>query len=894
MTNGIEGLHEKLCAYVLGEADEATRVEVERELAASAELRAEKARIESTIGLVKSALGGDEVLSAERTEQVLTAAKQPPSRSPIQSKGRPWYTLPAMKLAAGLSAVAIGYIAFQAANRQEGAAITGYGTDAHENAFVQHADGKLTPYGESAQKRAESQLGEKLAAARSKGTFNGPGDTVPPVNAPTVADAQSMEALRSLGYAGDESGRTRSKDQKSDAVVAALDALDGRADASSSYPFEGDASQQMGIDAEALKKERRESLEGGTAIGVGHGGTSIGVGSGGHSGAPNAAFSKRPGDAMLAGESASSAPVVVDAQTAAELNEASRRALRASKPGSPGPGPSSPSGESVAAAAAPVTERFRALGYVEDDDAQPAHGAGASGSNEFFLGQGWRGIPRAEERLHFPSPEERERYIDDECRRIVTWCRPRPNERPRDMFFRFWGDNGFEFASLDAQSTFSVDVDTASYVLARRYIDEGNVPTKAQVRTEEFVNYFKPDVAAPTEGTFRIHTDLAPSRFSNDQARWMLRVVVRGRDVSKEERKPLALTFVIDTSGSMKEQNRLETVKHSLRLLASQLDAHDRIAVVRYSDEASIVLPMTSAAQRATIETAIEVMQPQGSTNSEAGLKLGYAIALDNLDSNATNRVVFLSDGVANRGETDPVKLSDTVKSIRERGVYLNTIGVGMNNHNDVFLEQLANKGDGVCNYVDTSAEAKKVLVDRFTGAFEPIARDVKVQVEFDPAQVHRYRLLGYENRAIADKDFRNDKVDAGEVGAGHSVTAMYDVVLKSTATSPLTVRLRHKGPDAKKDDAATENTYGMDAASLFGAFDQAPQTFRFAAAVTAFAEVLRQSPHAKEYSLADVLTVAKGGAGDARDQQEMVELVKKAAALSGAAKPEAANKVAN
>lgn len=857
MTNGIEGLHEKLCAYVLGEADEATRVVVERELAASAELRAEKARVESTIGLVKSALGGDETLSAEKTEQVLTAAKPPPVRSP----SRPWYTRPSMKIAAGLSAVALGYLAFY--------------PQLHPESF-QSASKKERFAERVAKKGTSPQLGEKLADANSTGAYRGPSDGVPPSNAPTVAGAQSMEALRSLGYAGDESGRARSKDQKSDAVVAALDALDGRADASSNYAFEGDAAQQMGIDAEALKKERRESLDRSVPVDYPSGGTSIGVGSGGHSGAPNAAFSKRPGDALLTGESASSKP--------AASGPVSRFGLGAPKgrPSGPsGPGVSSPSADGVATAAAP--ERLQAPGYVEADDAQPAHGAVTTGDNEFFLGQGWRGIPRAEERLHFPSPEERERYIDDECRRIVTWCRPRPNERPRDMFFRFWGDNGFEFAGLDAQSTFSVDVDTASYVLARRYINEGNVPTKAQVRTEEFVNYFKPDVAAPSEGTFRIHTDLAPSRFSNDSARWMMRVVVRGRDVSKEERKPLALTFVIDTSGSMKEQNRLETVKHSLRLLASQLDAHDRIAVVRYSDDASIVLPMTSAAQRATIETAIEVMQPQGSTNSEAGLKLGYAIALDNLDSNATNRVVFLSDGVANRGETDPVRLSDTVKSIRERGVYLNTIGVGMNNHNDVFLEQLANKGDGVCNYVDTSAEAKKVLVDRFTGAFEPIARDVKVQVEFDPAQVHRYRLLGYENRAIADKDFRNDKVDAGEINAGHQVTALYEIERTSQASEkPLaTVRLRWKAPRVAGQtseaegagEQATEIAQPVLASQATG-FEGAGTGYRRAVIAAQFAEFLRRSVHARNDSFDELIAEAQKLEREAPDA-ELSELVR-------------------
>jgi Ca-activated chloride channel family protein len=489
------------------------------------------------------------------------------------------------------------------------------------------------------------------------------------------------------------------------------------------------------------------------------------------------------------------------------------------------------------------------------------------------------------------TPEQRERFVDEQCRRILEYCYRRPDERPRDMYFRFWGDNAFQLAALDAQSTFSVDVDTASYTLARRYLNEGHLPEKAQVRTEEFVNYFKPDVAAPREGTFAIQTELAPSRFSNDANRTMLRVAVRGREVTKQERKPLALTFVIDCSGSMQEQNRLEMVKHAIRLLVNQLDANDSIAIVAFSSDARMVLPMTSAARKDLIESALYPLKPENSTNSEAGLRMGYEAALAGINANAQNRVVFLSDGVANVGETDPSRLADGVKRIREKGIYLNSIGVGMNNHNDALLEQLADKGDGVCNYIDSLDEARRVMVDNFTGAMETIARDVKIQVEFDPAQVYRYRLLGYENRFIANQDFRNDKIDAGEVGAGHQVCALYELELaakpaQDAAPKPLaTVRLRWKAPrDVRHPDANEEASeiakpvVARETTSYEGA------SFGYKRAVVAaqFAEFLRRSTHARNRSFDDLLAEATKltKQGEDKDVSELAALIEKSRSL--------------
>ena len=442
-------------------------------------------------------------------------------------------------------------------------------------------------------------------------------------------------------------------------------------------------------------------------------------------------------------------------------------------------------------------------------------------------------------------------------REIARTCPSLPDESPRDMFYRVWGDNPFELTALDRLSTFSADVDTASYALARRYLAQGQLPTKAQVRTEEFVNYFRGDVVPPTEGAFRLQMELAPSLFGESSDTWMLRVALRGREVTKQERTPLALTFVIDVSGSMEEDGRLELVKHSLRMLASQLDANDTLSIVKFSSDASLVLPATSARHRDLIESAIEPLVPEGGTNTEAGLRMGYAQAVAALTRGTQNRVVLLTDGVANIGITDPDALVRLVESSRRQGVLLNTVGVGMDNHNDHLLEQLADKGDGVCNYVDDQREVRRALVDNFTGAFETIARDVKLQVEFDPRQVERYRLLGYENRALADADFDNAKVDAGEVGAGHQVVALYEIVRARGGDGPLaTARVRWKDPyqsgvaDAESNEVERKLETQLGARDAIGAYGQASAGYRRSVLVAQFAEFLRRSIHARHDSL--------------------------------------------
>jgi Mg-chelatase subunit ChlD len=599
------------------------------------------------------------------------------------------------------------------------------------------------------------------------------------------------------------------------------------------------------------------------------------------------------------GNGGPSSPSPAGPSTPAPAREVKRVKSKSNGPHNPGPNPTPE---------AKVHDSLRGLGYVGGDEDGEAADSGRfrralDGHEESEVIElddldRWQEVSKRKklrfeddgDELDFDVEYDREGrkrdyagrriYTEDELdalaaqrsERVLKSCRRLPNERPNMMFFRFYGDNGFELAHIDPQSTFGADVDTASYTLARRYLRDGLLPEKAQIRTEEFVNYFKPDLAPPAADSpipFAVHTELGVSRYGRDQwasdksagtERYMLRVGVRGKEVAREERQPLQLTFVVDTSGSMKEGGRMELVKHALRLLITELDARDSIALVAFSNEARQILPMTSAANRGLIETAIHGLNPDGGTNAEAGLRMGYETAGLTLAPGNHSRVVLLSDGVANIGQTDQDRVNEDVRKQRERGIYLNTVGVGMGNHNDVFLEQLANKGDGLCNYVDDEREARRALVENFTGAFETIARDLKVQVEFDASQVYRYRLLGYENRAIADVDFRNDKVDAGEVGAGHQVVALYELELTGNASeAPLAkVNVRWKAPTGagrhpEEDVAAGEFSFPVTNAPL-GAFEATSLGFQRDACVAQFAEIMRRSVHARGDSLDDLI----------------------------------------
>lgn len=469
---------------------------------------------------------------------------------------------------------------------------------------------------------------------------------------------------------------------------------------------------------------------------------------------------------------------------------------------------------------------------------------------------------------------------------IVNHLRPvEVDESPRDMFFRYYGDNPFVDNAQDNLSTFAIDVDTASYPMARKYLAENKLPPRAAIRSEEFLNYFDHELAPPTEGDFAVHLQAAPTPFTEGSKNILLKVGVKGREVSSAERKPLNLVFVIDKSGSMRENNRMELVKRSLELLVDQLREDDRVGIVSFDSSGHIVMESTAGAERWKLREALRQMDPGGSTNAAEGLYLGYEMLSRNYQEGATNRVILASDGVANTGETDQQRILDRIADFTSRQVDLTTIGVGMNNHNDVFLEQMANKGDGSCHYVDDFDEAKHVFIDRFSGTMQTIARDVKIQVEFDDANVLRWRQIGYENRSLQDNQFRDDRVDAGEVGAGHEIVALYEVQLKNEWTdgaegSLATVRLRWKPDGAERSQEtgvvpAVEQPFAIDLGQVEPQWKETSPHFRLAAVTAQYAEFMRRSYHVRGDSYAVLQAAADRLALELSADEKVRELSK-------------------
>lgn len=450
--------------------------------------------------------------------------------------------------------------------------------------------------------------------------------------------------------------------------------------------------------------------------------------------------------------------------------------------------------------------------------------------------------------------------------------------------------NPFVETSQDRLSTFALDVDTGSYTAARNYIEAGTLPPYSTVRVEEFVNYFRYDYPVPEESAFGIYVDGAPSPFGGQGMQpgslpntQIVRVGIQGRRISDAQRKDAVLTFVIDISGSMAEPNRLPLVKQGLRLLVNELRPSDEVGIVTYGDTAALVLEHTKASERDKILQAIDSLQNDGSTNAEEGLRMGYELASKNFKADTINRVILCSDGVANVGETSPEGIRQKIRDYTKQGILLTTVGFGMGDYNDHLMEQLADDGDGNYAYVDTIQEAKRIFVENLTGTLQVIAKDAKLQVEFNPAVVSRYRLIGYENRDVADVDFRNDTVDAGEIGAGHTVTALYEIEMIGANNGPaLTVQMRYADPTTGN---VTELKEPFEAGEIAADFAAATPRFQLAVAVAAFAEQLRDSPSARSSSLADVLTIAQRIApllANDQDVQEFVQLVTKAGVIKG------------
>lgn len=429
---------------------------------------------------------------------------------------------------------------------------------------------------------------------------------------------------------------------------------------------------------------------------------------------------------------------------------------------------------------------------------------------------------------------------------------PPSGREPYDMFFEDYGVNPLIDTEDDHLSTFALDVDTGSYTVMRNYLTDGNLPPPESVRVEEYVNFFDQGYETPpAHQAFAISIDGAPSPFTQTERYQMLRVGIQGYEVADFERKDASLTFVIDVSGSMDMDNRLGLVKRSLELLVEQLHSSDTVSIVVYGSDARVVLDPTRGSDKGEILDAIYSLRPEGATNAEAGLRLGYKMAMRAYNPGGINRVILCSDGVANVGLTGPDAILEEIDHYVEEGVTLTTIGFGMDNYNDTLMEQLADNGDGFYAYVDDMDEARRLFIDEITGTLQTIALDAKVQVDFNPDVVMRYRLVGYENRAVADDQFRDNSVDAGEIGAGHSVTALYEVKLYPEAHGNLaTVFMRWQDPDTRQ---VVELARDFHTGELEREFEDANPYFQWSVVVAEYAEILKESYWAEDTSLADV-----------------------------------------
>ncbi|MEE8169664.1 MAG: VWA domain-containing protein [Phycisphaerae bacterium] len=459
-------------------------------------------------------------------------------------------------------------------------------------------------------------------------------------------------------------------------------------------------------------------------------------------------------------------------------------------------------------------------------------------------------------------------------------------------------DNLFRDVRRFPLSTFGIDVDTASYANVRRFLRSGRLPPRDAVRIEELLNYFDYDYAAP-DGDAPFSVDVAIVDCPWRPEHRLARIALKGVEFEQTERPPCNLVFLIDVSGSMQPADKLPLLKQAMRLLVDQLNEYDRVGIVVYANNARVVLPSTTANNRDTLMHAIDNLAASGSTNGGAGIQMAYDMAGENFVEGDVNRVILASDGDFNVGITDRNELKRLIAAEARRGVFLSVLGFGTGNLKDATLETLADRGDGHYAYIDDLDEARRVLVEQLQANLVTIARDVKVQIEFNPAVVGAHRLIGYENRVLAARDFNDDRKDAGDIGAGHTVTALYELVpvgrlpgidalkyqpptepdARPVSDETLTLKLRYKLPD---EDASRLMTFAI--LDPGASFAEAPRDVKFAAAVAGFGMILRDSPYRGNWTLQDVLAVGEDGLGEDRDtsRSEFIDLVRRAQALFG------------
>lgn len=480
-----------------------------------------------------------------------------------------------------------------------------------------------------------------------------------------------------------------------------------------------------------------------------------------------------------------------------------------------------------------------------------------------------------------------------EPRRVATQAYQYPSQPLDTERYPNAQSNPIKRVADDPVSTFSVDVDTAAYSNVRRFLQDGQRPPSDAVRVEELVNYFDYGYARPEDRTtpFSSYVALAPSPWSGE--RQILHVGIQGFDVPRAEAPPLNLVFLIDTSGSMMGPDRLPLAQKSLSLLIEQLRPQDRVAMVAYAGSAGAVLAPTDGRQKLKMRCALGALHGGGSTAGGQGLSLAYALAKQNFDPKAVNRVILVTDGDFNVGVADPAKLKDFVSDQRKSGVYLSVYGYGRGNYNDSMMQALAQNGNGTAAYVDSLQEARKLFRTDFTRSLFPIADDVKIQIEFNPAQVSEYRLIGYETRLLNREDFNNDQVDAGEVGAGASVTALYEITpagakassdpLRYGRAAPATggggelafLKIRYKLPGQAKSQLIQRP---ITQAQLSPTLRAAPEPTQWAVAVAGFGQKLKRDPRVSDgFGWNDILTLAQSGRGadPYGERAEFVQLVR-------------------
>ncbi len=450
-------------------------------------------------------------------------------------------------------------------------------------------------------------------------------------------------------------------------------------------------------------------------------------------------------------------------------------------------------------------------------------------------------------------------------------------------------ETGFINAGRDPLSTFSIDVDTAGYANVRRFVQGGSLPPAGAVRIEEMVNYFSYDYPKPTgRNPFALSAEVGPSPFHPGYQ--LARIGLAARDLAREQLPPSNLVFLVDVSGSMDAPNKLPLLQQALHLLIDQLGERDRVALVVYAGADRVVLPPTAAHRREAIRAAIDQLRTGGSTHASSGIRTAYELARQSFLPGGNNRVILASDGDFNVGVTSRDELQRLIEREREGGVYLTVLGFGMGNYHDDTMEVLADKGNGNYAYIDSLLEARKVLVKEMSGTLFTLAGDVKIQVEFNPARIGAYRLIGYENRALADEDFRDDAKDAGEIGVGHRVTALYELIPAGHAAIPQLDPLKYQAVQPAKATGAHElmivklrykprgeqASRQMSLAVAEARGKQMTTDFRLAAAVAGFGMLLTGSEHLGSFTWEQCLEMARTSRGEDAEgyRAEFVRLV--------------------